>query len=98
MIPVIHTVCGKQVGWHNGEATDRRSSKRYIRMDGSSPEPNSIVREHCQHCNAVIQNPLKTMKLDFEQRRSDPLGQFDYIGDSVKVHSRPHDFKEYTEA
>ena len=67
MIPVIHTVCGKQIGWHNGKPSDQRSSKHYIRMDGTSPEPQSIVREHCPHCNALIVNPKVTMRLSFER-------------------------------
>ena len=67
MIPVIHTVCGQQIGWHNGKAWETRQSNRYIRMDGTSPLPFTMVREHCQHCNAMISYPMRTMKLDFER-------------------------------
>ncbi len=67
MIPVIHTVCGKQVAWHNEDVGSRRTSHGYVRMDGTSPEPLSKVEEHCPHCNALIVDPMKTLKLDFSK-------------------------------
>ena len=65
MIPVIHTVCGKQVAWHNEDVGSRRESSSYVRMDGTSPKPYTVIRERCQHCEALITDPLHTLKLDF---------------------------------
>jgi len=69
MVPVIHTVCGKQVGWYDGSTFERKSQK-YMRLDGSKPHPKERVMEYCPHCKRIISNPQTNMKLDFSGQQA----------------------------
>lgn len=56
MIPVVHSVCGTQVGWFLLDAptpSNIARSGEFVDMDGVHPTPTSRIRIRCPVCGIV---------------------------------------------
>lgn len=77
MVPIIHTICGKQTAWYlrdEGVEGDIFSAKDYMRMNGTQPKYGDVFRERCASCGEVIVSAMD-LKRDFSDKRPNVEGQ-----------------------
>lgn len=54
-VPILHVVCGAQIGWFLGERDELVARARDFEfMDGSQPERCTPIRIRCPGCDAVV--------------------------------------------
>lgn len=64
---INHAKCGKQIAWYIGRPSeDIMLARDYMRFDGSTPNPNDLVKEFCKYCNEFAIN-VGDLKRDFSE-------------------------------